>query len=554
MEEYRCEFEGCSNIGEFRLDDVGCLCSEHLEQHRGQTSEKEWRERFYRRIIFEDQSNISEFIASNAFSSNYLFWVENQLCGIPPGIIDMLENLSKTFVNQIFAVGNGKPEMLRKVCNHYFYSLVHMVFNIQIDTLTLFNNVERVYNNYHSEKQSIILNLIGAELDKVENYLNMPKKATKLFISYDLDVVKQEFISAYFIKDSIDFKELHKDFCSKFSPFVKESPRESIFDNLESNFNVEINRLNFNTRNEFLSIANNVWTNLNYQTTSIFTKKVCERGEIMNIGNSSIKISSLFLTESVPVLESVVSLSKNSLILVLNINEDSYLLYYSNKKSWLVKIFPRTKIICAEGSDENFMLIFVADQRICEIYNTVENNIHLVDQFNLQLEENETVEDLVFIQGARSKVVFSSNIRGISLVHRNSLRTFINLNQEVSEFNWQLKFYKGKEVIILKSSKKIRVFSEFLEKIGEFNLESDRMTYSICDERVLRVLLQRQNELHEVSLNVNLNYSEPWRAREGNENPPICSHFAIKSVTDRILKDVGKEYSQLIVREFLIGN
>lgn len=553
MEEYLCVIEGCSLIGDFGLNDVGFLCFGHLEQYRGQASEKEWRGKYYRRIIASSQSEKSGVILTNAFNHNFLFWVESQLCGIPPAIIDLLENLSKAFVNQIFQIGNGNSEMLRKVCNHYFYSLVHMVFNIEIDTLALFHDVERVYNNYHSEKQSTILNLLGAELDKIENYLNMPKQASKFLVTVDLDVVKQEFISTYFIKDTIDFKELYKTFCNKFSPFMKENPKENIFDNLESTLSVEINRLDFNARNEFSTISNRVWMNLNYQTSTIFFNKISEKGEYLDLNTTAVKLSSLFLIESAPVLESVVSLSNNTLVYTSIINEDSYLFYYSNRKTYLVKVFPKTKIICAEGSDENFMLIFVKEQRACEIYNTEESSIKLVDHFDIKLEENEIVDDLVFIQGVKSKVVFSTNKRAISLICKNSIRTFVNLKEDASEFNWQLRFYKGKEVVILKSNKRIRVFSEYLEKLGEFDLESDKLSYAICDERVLKVVLQRQNQFHEYTLDVNLNYREPWKAKEGFDYSSNCTHYAIRSLTEKTLKDVGKDYKQLIVREFLIG-
>ena len=554
MEEYRCAYENCLQLGEYKGNTEYLLCLGHLQEILRQENEFEWHKKYHRKTVVhgEQKQNIN-LLASTAFGTSCLLWIASEALQIPLDTLNTLEKLSDTFVKSIFEIGNGNSELLKKYCNHYFYTLTHFVFNLKVDTLELFCAVEKVYNEYHCEKQTLISSLISAELDNLENRLSMPKSASKFLSTVELDVVKQEFISVYFLKDKIDFNEFYKAFCSRFEPFMSDKPNRNVFDTLESVFSTDLDRLIYKTKNEFLQIANKIWSKENFQATSVYLHPVPNQGEILNLSSGPIKLSSFFLTNTEVHLESVTSLSSSSLALVLTLEEDSYLAYYSDNKTHLIKHFPQTKIICAEGSDENFILIYEVDKRKCEIYRFEDSNIEANEEFDLKLEENEVVDDLVFIQSTKSKVIFSTNKRGISIVYKNTHRVFVNLQEDLSECNWQLKYYRTKEVILLKSSKKIRVFSEFLEKMGEFAFECDHFTYKVCQERALILLLRQYNEYNEYLLDTKLNYTEPWQGKQ-QSLPSNCSHYAIKPLNASILKNVGKEYHTLISKEFLIRN
>ena len=554
MEEFRCAFENCLQIGEYKGNTEYLLCLGHLQETLRLQNEPEWFKTYHRQIlVYGEQKRNINFLASNAFGTSCLLWVASEPSGIPSDVMETLEKLSDTFVKSIFEIGNGNSELLKKYCNHYFYTLTHFICNLKVDTFDLFKAVEKVYNEYHCEKQTIISSLISAELDSLENRLSMAKSASKFLSTIELDVVKQEFISVYFIKDKIDFDELYKSFCGKFEPFMSDKPNRNVFDTLESVFSTDLNRLNHKTKNELLLISNNIWSSGNFQASSVYLSPVPSQGEILNLSSGPIKLSTLFLSNSEVYLESVLSLSASSLALVLSIDEDSYLTYYSENKTHIIKHFPQTKIICAEGSDENFILVYEVVKRKCEVNRFEDSHIEAVEEFDLKLEENEVVEDLIYIQSTRSKVIFSTNKKGISLVYKGGLRVFVNLQEDLSECNWQLKFYKSKELILLKSSKKIRVFSEFLEKIGEYALECDHFTYKICQERVLILFLRQYNQYYEYLFDTKLNYTEPWQSKK-QPLPSNCFHYAIKPLNSSILKNVGKEYHNLISKEFLIRN
>ena len=554
MEEFRCAFENCLQIGEYKGNTEYLLCLGHLQETLRLQNEPEWFKTYHRQIlVYGEQKRNINFLASNAFGTSCLLWVASEPLGIPSDVMETLEKLSDTFVKSIFEIGNGNSELLKKYCNHYFYTLTHFICNLKVDTFDLFKAVEKVYNEYHCEKQTIISSLISAELDSLENRLSMAKSASKFLSTIELDVVKQEFISVYFIKDKIDFDELYKSFCGKFEPFMSDKPNRNVFDTLESVFSTDLNRLNHKTKNELLLISNNIWSSGNFQASSVYLSPVPSQGEILNLSSGPIKLSTLFLSNSEVYLESVLSLSASSLALVLSIDEDSYLTYYSENKTHIIKHFPQTKIICAEGSDENFILVYEVVKRKCEVNRFEDSHIEAVEEFDLKLEENEVVEDLIYIQSTRSKVIFSTNKKGISLVYKGGLRVFVNLQEDLSECNWQLKFYKSKELILLKSSKKIRVFSEFLEKIGEYALECDHFTYKICQERVLILFLRQYNQYYEYLFDTKLNYTEPWQSKK-QPLPSNCFHYAIKPLNSSILKNVGKEYHNLISKEFLIRN
>lgn len=497
MEKKFCSFiDSCSPALKVSQNpNENLLCPDHLNEHKLDRNENLFK------IISE---NFTLDPQKTLLKGSYKFTVTTLKSSIPDEPLDCMNGLSVAFVNKVLSIGNGQSEKVQNLCLDYSIALKEIIYNIEIDFLILTNEVNELYCSFHSEKQSIISEILSRLLNSQEKFYNMPKKTTKNLISeLSLDAIKQNFIYEYFMKDSIDFEELFKSFRKSFSEFLDgKTVNFNNFDEFKTDLTAQIELLIIEYRKKLLGVTIERWLKAEYQVSSVIASNLLIRPE------NPLKLVSLFLCKSVITLNSVNKLSASDYLIILLIENHSYIILYSEKTSIILGIFHLCDYICAEGSDRNLILLFNRFKNCFEFFSLSDNDLIKQSDVDLKLLHNENVTDLILLQGNRPKIVFSSNLYAINQVYYNGIRTFVNLPFDQLKTKMNLFYYRQKELIILKSNTKIIALTEFLEKLGEFCIEFQDFTYVESNQRVLKLLGVHKNCLKQMSLNVELNYPE----------------------------------------------
>ena len=500
MEGKNCGYLDCGNpaLSISKNSQEIPLCLNHMNEHK--------------QSCFPSNGSSVEVISDNfildpqktILKSSYMFSVEIAKSNIPDELLDSMNGLSIAFVNSVLSIGNGQSEKVQNLCLDYSIALKEIIYNIEIDFLILTNEVNELYCSFHSEKQSIISEMLSEFLNSQEKLYNMPKTATKNLISeLNLDTIKQNFIYEFFMKDSIVYEELYHLFCKNFSEFLAgKTVNFHKFSGFKTELNAQKENLIIKYRKQLLGVTIERWLKSEYQLSSVIASNLLLDPEL------SFKIATLFLCKSVVTLNSVTKLSISDYLIILLIENHSYIILYSEKTSVILCIFHSCDYICAEGSDRELILLFDRFKNCFELFNLTENDLVKQSNVDLKLLINERVFDLILLQGSRPKIVFCSNLYAISQVYYNGLRTFINLSSNQLKTKMNLFYYRQKELIILKSDTGLIAFTEFLEKLGEFHIELQDVTYVESNQRVVKVLGVHKNCLKQVSLNINLNYPE----------------------------------------------
>lgn len=555
MEIENCSFEGCSETSGFSTEpDLNPkLCWAHMQElnKSGKTSQQNIKalNHFYRPLFRKQGYQIPRSKLVNAFGTNCICWSFAEDSSLTGEITTAFNRILDLFLHKFFKIEAGGESKLEKLCQALTLSLNQIIYNLLIDSTTVFQQIIQIFTDYISHRQELIVRLFTAELSDLTARLNMPKTATKNLINtVNLDAFINDFIKDLLKIGILEFDKVFEKFLNHFSPFLKNKPTSNVFDSLEKTFQYELDKIQHKFKNELKPLIISVWEKNRYVNYSVFLREI--KDEALEWGHGVVVLTSLLLVNGNIELKSVTQLSVYDLLLVLEINNDSYVIHYHDKSAYLLDVFRYTQVICADGSNENIMVLYIKSDKRCILYQLHDFRMYPTSEFNLKLQEDEYLFDLIYIEGSRHKIVYSTNNFILSSIHEKGPRCYINIDHD-DESNFKLKYFKQKELILLKTQSKLRVFSEKLEKIGEYSISLDNYTYYLTNSRVLRILDLKYNYIEEFWLDVKLDYAE--RFYKSLPLPRNAIQFVTRSYEGVNIDELNKEFLQYFNRPFLIS-
>lgn len=548
MDFKQCCVSGCQNSAQFICQNSHELfyCLDHYSEHKLECRmNQEELGNFIDKKVRIIPGNIKFDPDKTVLKGSLLFSVKTKICPIPIQILNATNGLSFAFVDTILEIGNGQNDKVQKLCLDYSIALKEIIYNIEIDYMILTTEVNELYCKLHSEKQSVISEVLSDFLNSQEEFYNMPKTITKnLVVELELETIKQNFIYEFFMKDGLKAEQLYSAFCKIFNNFLQ--GKEIQFKNFEDcveKLKIKIETLYLNYRKKLLGVSIERWVKDEFQISSVSVSDLLENHE------NTVKIVSLYLKKSVLRLNSVTKLGTSGYIIIIYIEKNSYVILYTEGSSYILSIFYNSDYTCAEGSNREQLLLLNRTENQCELFSLNENEIEKNCDIDLKLTNNEIVQDLIFIQGKRPKIIFSTNKYPINHIYYCGVRTLINFSFHTEEKLINLFYYRNKGVIILKSSKKIAVFTEYLEKLGEFSFDLQDFHYLECNERLLKVIGRQDGYLIEVVLDVKLDYPETLNRKLSLLPGPIEA-LTKKSYEGKVFHSTINSFDQFFKKKF----
>ena len=555
MEIEKCTYEGCSEkMGFYCGPELNLqLCWAHMQELNKSGLSYQAKAKilnfFYRPLLNKSQTKFPKFQLVNAFGNNCLCWGSSEEIELTGEIITVLNRILDLFVLKLFQIESVCEKKIKKLCETLAGSINEVIYNLHVDLNLLYQQAYQIFIDYTTQKQEIIVKLFNDELCDLAIKLDMPKTATKnLFNTVHLDAIVNDFIRDLIKQGNIDFDECFKNFSNHFSPFLKSKLDSHVFDALEKNFVFEIDKIQHRFKNELRGLITSIWEKNRFARFSVLLKEI--KDEALEWDHEVTVLTSLFLVEAEVEIKSVTQISVYDLILVLKIGMDSFVIQFSDKKAYLMDVFKNTSVLCADGSNETILALYFNPNKKCILFCVQDFRIYPMLEINLKLEENETLVDFIYIQGARNKLVYTTSNYILSSIHEEGPRCFINIDHD-SESECKLKYFKSKQLILLSSNSKLRVLTEKLEKIAEYLIVFDNFSPYLTNSRVLRILGIKSNYLEEYWLDSKLDY--PERHYKALPLPKNASHFVCRSYEGVKFDELTQEFLQYFNRTFSIS-
>jgi hypothetical protein len=449
--------------------------------------------------VFDDESKISESdldSSSNlkilnkprmvqAFHSNFLFDLQETDTNLPEAYEVTLKETSEIFANEVLLIENGKIEKVEDCCKNFALALKETIFNNKVVLFDLLKTVKGIYCDYHSEKQTIIAELLISELKSLETTLEMPKVKKKLFGSLDLESVKSSFISKYFTLDSIDLEDLFEDFKKSFKPFIKKNNFSiKIFENFAVISKQSLHQLYLKYFQLLNKEAADLWENSMYKMISI---KITQFSKPFK-NFLEFTLVKLIMNDCQVKISSITRLSNEKTLIILIIDKSSYLIICQKSKSSIIKVFEYKKLISAEGSSESSLFLYNKTTNLASLYFFDDSNLMFHSEFDIKLAENEKITSILYLSGPCEKIFFTSTLNSLSQVIDRNPRISINLKTKSSEGQFKLTLFENGKIICLTSNKKIRLFNEFLVLLFEVDVEFQVIGFLFDPEMPLQVV------------------------------------------------------------------
>ena len=485
----------------------------------------------------------------SAFGNNCLCWSFAEESALTQEITTSLTKILDLFLHKFFKIEAGGDKKLNNLCRALTTSLNQIIYNLLIDSNTVYQQILQIFTNYISCREELIVRLFTAELSDLIVKLNMPKTATKNLIkTVNLDAYVNDFIRDLLKSGSVEFDKCFEKFLSHFSPFLKVKPTSNVFDSLEKTFEYELDKIQHRYKNEIKPLIASIWGKHRYVKYSVFIREI--KDEALEWDQGVVVLASLLLVDGDIELKTVTQLSVYDLILVFEINSNSYVVHYNDKNAYLMEVFHNTSVICADGSNETVMTLYIKADKRCLLYQLQDFRLYSSLEINLKLEADEDLLDLIYIEGTRHRIVYITSNFALSSIHEKGPRCYINIEHN-EESSFKLKYFKQKQLILLASQSTLRVFTDKLEKIGEYLISFDNFSYYLTNSRVLRILDLKQNYIEEFWLDVKLDY--PERFYKNLHLPRNAIQFVTRSYEGINADELLKEFMQYFNRPFLIS-
>jgi hypothetical protein len=557
MESSRCEWGECSNLMGFLCGSQvnRRLCWSHMQEMNksgeGYMNDFGVLNYFCRPIFRRGFCQVPNFSLVNAFNLNCLCWTTAEKTELPRDIQRTLDEMINFFQYRFFMVEPGNDAKIKEYCRSLAESLNEVIFNFQVNPEVLYSQIILVFQSYSNLKIDLISRLFLNELSDLEIKLAMPKTATKnLVTTLNLEAIRQKFILELFSQGKLNFQEIFKNFSMTFAPFLSSQPNWDIFDKLEATFTYELEKIQHRVWSELKPLIESTWKKNSFVRFSVFLKEIKE-SEPLEYDQNVIRLCQLILCESEIELKSITQISSYDLILIMEIDKHSFLIHSTEKKSFLIDVFPNTSTLCAEGSNESLVVFFTQTNQKCFAFHLQDSRLAEQQEIDLKLEEDEIVSSLLYIEGTRGKIVLSTNKYPLSSVLFKGPRCLVNIDHDL-ETGHHLKYHKSKQLIILSSNSKLRIFTEKLEKIQEFFVIYEKFCYVFTNSRSFRILGLKGENVEEIWLEVKLDY--PERFYKAQPLPPSCIHLVTRSYEGIEMSEMTKELSKFFDRAFSIGS
>ena len=555
MENEKCTFEGCSeNMGFYCGPELNLkLCWTHMQELNKSGLSYQGKAKilnfFYRPLFNKNHSRLPKFQLVNAFGNNCLCWGISEQTELTGEIITVLNRIQDLFIQKFLKIDSAKESKIFKLCETLAGSLNEVIYNLVVDVNTFYPQISQIFINFITQKQDLIVKLFNDELEKLALKLNMPKTATKnLFNTVHLDAFVNDFIRDLIKQGNIDFDDCFQKFLNHFSPFFSTKPDSDVFDALEKNFVFELDKIEHQIKNELESLVTSIWEKNKYVRFSVILKEI--RDEALEWDIDFTVLTSLFLVEAEVEIKSVTQISVYDLILIFEINSNSFVVQFSDKKAYLMDVFKNISVLCADGSNESILALNFNPSKKCILFCMEDFRIYPLLELNLKLEANETLVDFIYIQGTRSQIVYTTSNNILSSIHETGPRCLINIEHD-QESECKLKYFKSKQLILLSSNSKLRVFTEKLEKIGEYLIVFDNFSYYLTNSRILRILGIKSNYLEEYWLDSKLDY--PERHYKNLPLPKNATQFVTRSYEGVKVDELTQEFLKFFNRTFSIS-
>lgn len=462
------------------------LCRSHLEFHQVEYVSHEISSKNF------DQVEEVQYRLVSVFGHPHAIYFHKTMCPLPRDYLDALTAMSNQFYDAVTVVPKGKDENIKEICVKIAAAIKNIIYNLDINPTELFNNIHENFLAYHSKIETITSYALVKLIEEAEIALEMPKIATKaVFFKVNLEDQKQLFIQKYFLQNEITIKDLPTEFFSFFKPFLRENPKDikKLFDNFEIYYRNEKVKACNEFRKKMDDHLKNLWISIRFCRVAIFSYKMRESMEMIEISNNSAIIACLFLKESQFEITSVAELSNSEVLLSCLLENETYFVYCSNMESHLVLITKSENCLIASGSTcENVIVVHGCPRRIA-MYTLKDLKLVEIQQYNFGLETMEKINDIVYVKELK-KVLFSTNIHPISsFVLNGNLRVKIPIDLQDQDCKG-LAYYRSKQLICLKTVSSIHLFSIYMQKVQNFEVSEGAFACINNHEEELVFILQ----------------------------------------------------------------
>ena len=290
--ESKCQVNGCKSLAtkNFTKDSISQLvCKSHFEellfQHRSMRLQdlkqvKLSTKVFLYQLIKQDPSCSDLYYLSSFSNSSYLFTISTINLSLPKKFTELIFLMVRVLVEKVLKMPNGQSEKVKNKCMKFVDSLKLIIYNLEINSLTLVSLVEDAYNKFHSEIEEFTSSGLVKLLDRAETFFEMTQTARKkLIFVVNLSDEKQRYIEKFFSRDVIDKNELIHEFYSTFDVFIKkkaEMTRE--FDEFLSVNNEKKNQVFNKIFKNLTEYIQDYLNTLSFQRIGVFSRRLNDDG------------------------------------------------------------------------------------------------------------------------------------------------------------------------------------------------------------------------------------------------------------------------------------